>query len=147
MALMGVGLGLIIQVLVLVVQATVEHRDIGVATAALGFTQQLGGALGATVAVTVYSNGFDDAVAGAFTAAERASIPEEALRGSPDAIAALDPAVRVPLIEAFADGLTGAFAFGVLPMIAAAAVFAFVRHRDLPTELEPPVRPEPVVPV
>jgi EmrB/QacA subfamily drug resistance transporter len=136
MAIMGVGLGMMNQVLVIIVQANAEHRDIGVATAAVGFTRQLGGALGATIAVSVYHSRFAENLDRLFTPAEQAMIDPEALRGSPHAIRALDPQTSTALVGAFADALERAFLFAVPPMALAFVVFLFVRHRDLPTELD-----------
>lgn len=52
------------------------------------------------------------------------------------AIRALDPQTSAALIAAFADALERAFLFAVPPMALAFVVFLFVRHRDLPTELD-----------
>jgi EmrB/QacA subfamily drug resistance transporter len=136
MAILGVGLGMSMQVLVVIVQANADHRDIGVATAALGFTRQLGGALGATIAVSVYTSRLGENLAEAFSPAELEVIDAEALRGSPEAIRALDPAIAGPVVGAFSDALTQAFLYASPPMFLAGLVFLFVRHQDLPTELD-----------
>ena len=49
MVLMGLGVGATMQVTVLVVQNSVAHRDLGVATASAQFFRQMGGAFGVAV--------------------------------------------------------------------------------------------------
>ncbi|SVC60644.1 uncharacterized protein METZ01_LOCUS313498, partial [marine metagenome] len=46
MVILGLGVGATMQVTVLVAQNTVEHRDLGIATSAIQFFRQMGGAFG-----------------------------------------------------------------------------------------------------
>jgi EmrB/QacA subfamily drug resistance transporter len=46
MGVMGVGLGMTMQVMIIVVQNSVDHKDIGVATSAIAFFRQMGGSFG-----------------------------------------------------------------------------------------------------
>ncbi len=56
MALVGIGVGMSMQNLVLAVQNTVESRDIGAASATVAFFRSLGGAIGVSVLGAVLSN-------------------------------------------------------------------------------------------
>ncbi|HEX3793292.1 MAG TPA: MDR family MFS transporter [Acidimicrobiales bacterium] len=56
MAVFGVGLGLIMQVLVVAVQNAVSYKDLGVATSNATFFRQLGGCFGTAVFGAVYAN-------------------------------------------------------------------------------------------
>ncbi len=131
MVIVGVGLGMSMQVLVIAAQANAAQRDIGVATAAVGFTRQLGGALGATIAVSVYNSAFADNLARVFSPAEREALGDGVLRGSPEAIRALEPAQSALVVDALADALHKAFLFAVPAMLAAGVILLFVGHRDL----------------
>ncbi len=51
----GLGFGMVTQVLVMVVQNSVERRELGVATATTGFFRALGGAVGAAVLGAVFA--------------------------------------------------------------------------------------------
>lgn len=117
MALLGVGLGLVMQVLVLAVQNTVERRDLGIATSAASLFRSLGGAFGT-------------AAFGAILAAQLSlhlprlvpganGIPN--LQAKPSAILALPPVVRDGVIEAFARSLHVVFLYTV-PLAALAFV-------------------------
>jgi EmrB/QacA subfamily drug resistance transporter len=56
MTLFGVGLGLVMQVLVVAVQNAVPYSDLGVATSGTTFLRQIGGSFGAAVFGAVYAN-------------------------------------------------------------------------------------------
>ena len=50
MLLLGLGIGLVMQVMVLVVQNSVERRDLGAATSTVTFLRQVGASVGVAVA-------------------------------------------------------------------------------------------------
>jgi predicted MFS family arabinose efflux permease len=52
----GIGIGCIIQVRVLGIQATVKRENIAVATATSNFMMNLGGTIGIAVAGTIFTN-------------------------------------------------------------------------------------------
>jgi hypothetical protein len=56
MALVGTGLGLTMQVLVLSVQNAVDYRDLGVATSAATFFRSIGGSVGVAVFGAIFAN-------------------------------------------------------------------------------------------
>jgi EmrB/QacA subfamily drug resistance transporter len=56
MLVLGVGLGLVMQVLVVAVQNAVEYRDLGVATSGATFFRQIGGSFGTAVFGAIYAN-------------------------------------------------------------------------------------------
>jgi hypothetical protein len=58
MALIGMGLGLTMQVLVLSVQNSVDYRDLGVATSSATFFRSIGGSLGVAVFGEIFANRF-----------------------------------------------------------------------------------------
>jgi len=60
MALMGFGMGAMMQNLVLAVQNSVDVRDIGAASASIAFFRTLGGAMGVSVLGAVLANGVRD---------------------------------------------------------------------------------------
>ena len=55
-AILGVGLGLLMQNLVLAVQNTVQAKDIGTASASVAFFRSVGGAIGVSVLGAVLGN-------------------------------------------------------------------------------------------
>lgn len=83
----GLGLGLVMQVLVLIVQNAVSYEDLGVATSGATFFRSIGASFGVAIFGTVFANRLGDKLA-------------EALRG-----AQLPPGVSVSGIEADSRGL------------------------------------------
>jgi EmrB/QacA subfamily drug resistance transporter len=108
MLVVGVGLGLVMQVLVIAVQNAVDHRDLGVATSGTTLFRLIGGSLGTAALGVVFASTL---------AARLADVPgAEALLGSaagtgltPSAIAALPPAIRASYTAAFAQATHAAF--------------------------------------
>ena len=73
MGLIGAGLGLTMQVLVLSVQNSVDYRDLGVATSAATFFRSIGGSLGVAVFGEIFANRFAAALPPQLRAAQKAS--------------------------------------------------------------------------
>lgn len=119
MTVLGLGLGLVMQVLVLAVQNAVEYRNLGVATSGATLFRFIGGALGVSGAGTIFTAGM--------TAKLAATLPADGpVATTPAAIAALPDGLRDIYHAAYAAGLQPVFliaaAFGVLAFILAWAM-------------------------
>jgi EmrB/QacA subfamily drug resistance transporter len=73
MAMIGAGLGLTMQVLVLSVQNAVDYRDLGVATSSATFFRSIGGSLGVAVFGEIFANRFAAALPPQMRAAQKLS--------------------------------------------------------------------------
>ena len=92
MVVVGVGLGLVMQVLVLAVQNDARPQDIGVATASATFFRSMGGAFGVALFGTIFATRLSDQLAGLPRTRHRA--PRQRRPAQPDAdrsAAAEDP--------------------------------------------------------
>jgi EmrB/QacA subfamily drug resistance transporter len=103
MSLLGVGLGFVMQVLIIAVQNAVDYRDLGVATSNAILFRFIGGSLGT-------------ALLGAVLATQLHANVQRVLPGtgalellSPQALAGLSPAVRAAYTEAFVASLSTVF--------------------------------------
>ncbi|MFG2988820.1 MDR family MFS transporter [Streptomyces sp. NPDC048257] len=125
MFVLGTGIGLSMQVLVIAVQNTVDYADLGTATSGITFFRTLGSAFGTAVFGTIYANtlgpALEEAVAEAarLTGQDPAQLAEAA--SSPEGVHRLDPVAAEPVIEAYAQALHTVFLWTV-PM----ALFGFV---------------------
>jgi MFS family permease len=117
--ILGAGIGLIMQILTLIVQNTAEYRDLGTATSGVTFFRTLGGAFGAAVLGSIYTNQLENRLPAALL---QAGVPPEAAT-SPEALHALPPAQQAPLIEAYAESLHNVFLYAV-PIALLALVIA-----------------------
>jgi EmrB/QacA subfamily drug resistance transporter len=119
MLVLGVGIGLSMQILVLIVQNTVDYADLGVATSAVSFFRTLGSSFGAAIFGTLYSS----EVAGRLPEALAATGTAPDAATSPDAVALLPDAAQAVVRAAYADALQDVFMAG-LPLAALALLFA-----------------------
>ncbi|MEV4798958.1 MDR family MFS transporter [Nonomuraea sp. NPDC049421] len=119
MVLCGLGLGVMGQNLLLAVQTTTPAADRGAATSAVTFARGVGGAVGVSVLGGVFAAGL---------------APGQAAL-TPAAVQALPEAVRHATQLAFADAITGVFAWTGPILLAAAVLLAWLpdvrlSHRD-----------------
>jgi EmrB/QacA subfamily drug resistance transporter len=123
MAVVGVGIGLVMQVLVLVVQNDVRPRDIGVATSTATFFRSVGGSFGVAIFGAVFATRLAD---------QLAQLPRSvtARLGSgvhlqPEQAKHLPPLVHADFLQAFAHALHGVFLWG-MALAAIPAVLAWL---------------------
>ncbi|WBO69390.1 MDR family MFS transporter [Streptomyces camelliae] len=108
----GLGLGLVMQVLVLIVQNAVSYEDLGVATSGATFFRSIGASFGVAIFGTVFAGRLSDKLAAAFRGV---SLPPgtsvNALKSDPRGIAALPPALRPAALHAYASAITDVFLY------------------------------------
>lgn len=141
--LVGIGVGCVMQVLLLVVQRSVRGTDLGVATSTTVLGRIFGGAVGVAVLGTVFNRSLVREIdAGAAAGVVDAS----RLQGDPASIAALPDSVRDAVVDAFAAALATTFRAAVPIMLAgfvvalllpARVVRARLRHDPALVQLPP----------
>ncbi len=129
MVILGLGIGMIIQVMVLAVQNSVEHRDLGTATATESFIRSMGGAFGVAVFGAILTNRLTYNLERLLPSGS--SIDPGSLTGSPAAIAQLPPSVHDPVILSLANAIHVVFLAAVPLTIAAFVVTWFLPERPL----------------
>ncbi len=100
MALLGIGLGMVMPVLTLAVQNTVEFRHMGVATSGATLFRSIGGSLGVAAFGALFSHGLQSRIAQALPAGTE--LPPAL---GPAAVHQLPEAVRTAYLHAFAWSL------------------------------------------
>ncbi|WFG43775.1 MFS transporter [Pseudonocardia alni] len=110
MALLGLGLGLCMQTLVLAVQNAMPARDMGVTTSSVTFFRQMGGTLGTAIFLSVVFSTAGDKIADAIRAALGTSSFRAALT---DPAVATDPA-NAQVVGALQSGQAGGLSTSVL---------------------------------
>ncbi|HAX81041.1 MAG TPA: MFS transporter [Actinobacteria bacterium] len=130
MLLLGLGLGMVMQVLVIAVQNAVEHRDLGVATSTTAFFRSLGGAFGTAVFGAILTARLGHWMPRLLPAGSE-GIDPALLVGSPEQIRALDPAVQVAVVESFARSVSAVFLWAVPIAVIGLVVVWFVPELPL----------------
>ena len=131
MVTLGLGIGLVMQVLVLATQNSVDRRDMGVATSSATFFRSMGGTFGAAIFGSVLANQLASQLAQRLPAAALKGINPAQLTGSPQVIAALPAAVREPVIASFVSALSTVFTTAVPVVLLAFVLTWFLREIPL----------------
>lgn len=130
MVVLGLGLGMIIQIMVLAVQNSVPHSDLGTATATETFTRSMGGAFGVAVFGAILTNrlvyNLHRLLPGRTHQLDLASIT-----GSPAAIRALPDTTQDAVIQALASSIHVLFLAAVPLALFAFAVTWFLPEKPL----------------
>ncbi|AVZ72738.1 EmrB/QacA family drug resistance transporter [Streptomyces lunaelactis] len=126
----GSGLGLVMQVLVVVVQNAVSYQDLGVATAGATFFRSIGASFGVAIFGMLFTYGLQDKLAGALAGQPVPSgVSAGQLAADPRAIAELPPALRPSVLHAYSSAITNVFLYAV-PVVMLAFVVAWFLKED-----------------
>ena len=106
----GAGLGLIMQVVVLVVQNAVPANEIGTATSTNNYFREVGASLGTAVFGTIFTTRLTENLLGVF--AEAGASPDAASQ----AASTIDPATLSTLPDDVRDGIVTAYADALAPV-------------------------------
>ncbi|MFC6593984.1 MDR family MFS transporter [Kitasatospora paranensis] len=117
MLVLGVGIGLSMQVLTIAVQNTVDYADLGTATSGVTFFRTLGSSFGTAVFGTIYTNALGDRLPDAIATSARLTGADPAVLAqasqSPKGLHALPAAQAAPIIDAYAEALHTVFLWAV----------------------------------
>jgi EmrB/QacA subfamily drug resistance transporter len=141
LAVMGIGLGMSMQILILIVQNSFPISQVGTATASNNYFRQIGASLGSAVVGSLFVTRL------ATLLAERMSRAGGAGAGSsnaftPDVVRALPVAVRNIVVGAYSDALTPVFLYMVPLVLIAVVLLCFVQEKPLATTIEREILPE-----
>ena len=112
MALLGLGLGMVMQVLLLAAQNAVDYRDLGVATSGATLFRLAGGSIGTAVLGTIFSARLASTLAR--TVPDAAGGPAAGSGLDLESLARLAPSVRAQYLDAFAGALNTVFFVAML---------------------------------
>ncbi|MCG2803813.1 MAG: MFS transporter [Cellulomonas sp.] len=128
MAVLGAGVGMLMQNFVLAVQNTLDVREIGVGTASVTFFRTLGGAIGVSVLGAVLATRANDLIAKGLAAL---GVPGGSLSSGtlPD-LTTLPGPVRLIVEQSFGDAIAELFLLAV--PTAAIALIAVLALKELP---------------
>jgi EmrB/QacA subfamily drug resistance transporter len=133
MVVVGVGLGLVMQVLVLVVQNDSRPEEIGVATASATFFRGVGGAFGVALFGTIFASRLSDQLAGLplrVTARLGSGVQLD-----PTQIDQLPAKIHDEVLHAFAHSLNGVFLFGTVLALVPFVLSWFLKEVPLRTTI------------
>jgi hypothetical protein len=144
MVVVGVGLGLVMQVLVLAVQNDARPQEIGVATASATFFRSMGGAFGVALFGTIFATRLADQLAG--LPPRVTAHLGSGVQLNPTQIDQLPPRVHDEVLTAFAHSLSGVFLFGMALSLVPFALSWFLKEIPLRTTVAREAEEEPLGP-
>ncbi|WP_327428350.1 MDR family MFS transporter [Streptomyces sp. NBC_01236] len=126
----GLGLGLVMQVLVLIVQNAVSYEDLGVATSGATFFRSIGASFGVAIFGTVFASRLADKLTVALSGQQLpAGISPDSLKADPKGIAELPALLRQPVLHAYASAITDVFLYAA-PVAVVGFVLAWFLRED-----------------
>jgi EmrB/QacA subfamily drug resistance transporter len=125
MLVVGIGIGMVMQVLVLAVQNSVDHRLMGVATSGAMLFRQIGGSIGVALFGAIFANRLG------VNLAERLPGVRLPTTASPEAVAQLPPGIHDAYVSAFAASLEPVFLVGAAIGVAAFLLAWLLREMPL----------------
>lgn len=129
LAVLGLGLGLIVQVLVLIVQNSVPHAMLGTATAANAFFREIGASVGSAIVGSLFVTRLTAALNDSFGG----SVPEGTNSLTPAAINALPPELHDAIADAYANALAPVYLYLVPLMVVTVVLMFFIKEVPLAT--------------
>ena len=123
MVVLGLGVGMIMQVPVIIVQSTSDYKDLGVATSGVSFLRTLGSSFGVALFGTIYASGLPGRLTTALTEHPFPPGVDPRLAQSVKGLHSLPEAVKAPVIDAYVGALHQVFLIaapvGLLSLIVA----------------------------
>jgi EmrB/QacA subfamily drug resistance transporter len=138
LAVLGLGVGLSMQNLVLAVQNSVDMRDIGSASSLVAFLRSMGGTIGVTVLGIVLSHRVSALL----------GVPSSSTSSGTSDLSQLDGAAAAAVRAAYGDAIGRVFLIAAIGSILTLVAVAFIKEVPLRTTVErapqPAADPEPV---
>ncbi|MFL5846575.1 MAG: MDR family MFS transporter [Solirubrobacteraceae bacterium] len=129
MLVLGAGLGLTMQVIVLVVQNDAPRRDVGVATSTATFMRSMGGSLGVALFGAIFASRLHSELS-SLPPAVASKLPG-GINVNPEEVHALPTVVRHDFLLAFVDALSPVFLVGTGLAAAAFVLSLFLKEVPL----------------
>ncbi|MBM7439873.1 MFS transporter [Streptomyces sp. HB132] len=139
-AVLGIGIGLVMSILVLAVQNSVRQSDLGTATSAHNYFRQIGGSVGAAIFGTLFAGRLADALGVRLPSGADLPDPESI---TPQLVHAMEPALRDAYIQAYADAMPRIFLYLVPVLLLGLFLAFFLKEKPLVSHHTPQTAPDP----
>ncbi|MEW9533179.1 MDR family MFS transporter [Microbispora sp. NPDC049125] len=137
-AVLGLGMGFLMQTTMLIAQNSVEQRDLGVASSASTFFRSIGGSFGVSLFGAIFNSRLADSLTervGAEAAAKFSSG-----RMDPAMLGQLDPSTRGDILTSLAIAIGGVFMAAIAFSVLVPVLAAFIKHVPLRSGADAPAQ-------
>ena len=138
MFVVGFGMGLVMQVLVVAVQNSVPHEQLGTATATATFFRSIGGAFGVALFGSVFNSQLLSQLRAHATAKQLAMLGGGSISANPAQISQLPPAAHAVVVDAFSSALQRVFLVAAPVAVLAFALTWLMKEIPLRTHAHRP---------
>jgi DNA-binding MarR family transcriptional regulator len=129
---LGLGLGLVMQVLVIAVQNAIGYADLGAATSGVTFFRSIGGSFGVALFGSVFSNQLTSNLTSALRGVQLpAGVNIGAVAEDSSKLKQLAPNVQTPILHAYSESIQTVFTYAVPIAALAFVVTLFLREVPL----------------
>ncbi len=130
--ILGLSLGLILQVLIIAVQNSADYADLGAATSGVTFFRSIGGAFGVAICGSIFSSHLTSSLRTSLAGVRLpAGFTIGAAQANPTLLRRLPAPARLPVLDAYAQSVDRIFLYAV-PLAAVAFVLSwFLREVPL----------------
>ncbi|TMR36596.1 MFS transporter [Nonomuraea zeae] len=130
-AVLGLGMGFLMQTTMLIAQNSVEQRDLGVASSASTFFRSIGGSFGVSLFGAVFNNQFLSELTARFGPEAAEKLAKGGARMDASALGQMPAQQRTGLLESLATSLSGVFWWAILFAVVVPVLAAFVKEIPL----------------
>ena len=134
LAVLGLGLGMTMQLLTLVAQNSFRLRHVGTATAGQNYFRQVGATLGAAVVGSLFASRLTSTLSDELPAAALGEGGANSL--TPELVSRLPDSVRVVVVEAYNEALMPLFLWMMPLALVATVMLLFIREAELSKTLD-----------
>ncbi|WP_326687082.1 DHA2 family efflux MFS transporter permease subunit [Streptomyces sp. NBC_01795] len=129
-AILGLGIGFVLPVLILAVQNSVSAADLGAATSANNYFRQIGGSVGAALFGTLLAERLADALIRELPHTRNGELPDPD-SVTPQLVRALPAPLRDAYIHAYADAMPRIFLYLVPVLVLGLGLALFLKEKPL----------------
>ncbi|MBL1092624.1 MULTISPECIES: MFS transporter [Streptomyces] len=135
----GFGLGLVMQVLVLIVQNAVAYQDLGVATSGATFFRSIGASFGVSLFGTVFANKLGPRIAAALAGQQLPpGVDPAKIAQDPRTVTRLPARQAAGVLHAYASSITDVFLYAVPVVLVAFVLSWFLKEEPLRSSVTAP---------
>ncbi|WP_214410406.1 MDR family MFS transporter [Sphaerisporangium fuscum] len=130
-AVLGLGMGFLMQTTMLIAQNSVEQKDLGVASSASTFFRSIGGSFGVSLFGAIFNHNLTNHLTEKLGPQAAKMVEGGGGRLDPAALAKLPAQVRTGFLESLAGSVSSIFVWAILFAVAVPVLAAFVKQVPL----------------
>jgi EmrB/QacA subfamily drug resistance transporter len=130
-AVLGLGMGFLMQTTMLIAQNSVEQKDLGVSSSATTFFRSIGGSFGVSLFGAIFNNHLLSNLTDRFGPAAAAQVAKGGTQMNPAALARMPDAMRGGLLESLASSISGVFLWAIAFAVVVPILAVFIKEIPL----------------